>query len=215
MNQAIYRLMAGFRRFKEKYFQDNMENSIYGRLATEGQAPKTLLIGCSDSRVDPAILTGAEPGDLFVVRNVANLVPPCETGVSGFRGVSSAIEFAVVNLKVENIVVLGHRQCGGVRALMQGITENPDSFIGSWMKIAKDARTKVLADHPKADEETRWRYAELETIKVSLRNLHSFPFVKEAVQGRSMNVLGVYFDIEEGELYGYEESSDQFLKLNI
>jgi len=132
--------MVGFRRFREKYFlHADHEHSFYQRLASAGQSPRTLLIGCSDSRVDPAILTGASPGELFVIRNVANLVPPCEVSEVGFHGTSSAIEFAVVNLKVENVIVLGHRQCGGIRALMTETAESSDSFIGQWMSIAKDA----------------------------------------------------------------------------
>src|SRR5271155_4026926 len=103
--------MAGFRKFRDKYFAN--EHPLYRRLSTVGQVPKTLIIACSDSRVDPAILTSASPGELFVVRNVANLVPPFQKG-GGYHGVSAAIEFAVVNLKVENIIVMGHRQCGGI-----------------------------------------------------------------------------------------------------
>jgi carbonic anhydrase len=215
MNKAIVRLMAGFRRFREKYFQENPEHSVYHRLASAGQAPKTLLIGCSDSRVDPAILTGASPGELFVVRNVANLVPPCEPSTIGFHGTSSAIEFAVVSLKVENIVILGHRQCGGIRALMQETPESSQSFIGQWMGIAQRARQKILSEHPEADLETRLRLAEMESIKISIENLLTFPFVKEAMTSRQMNVIGVYFDLEQGELWEYDEPSQQFRQLVI
>lgn len=216
MNTALIRLIAGFRRFREKYFlQRGNDESFYHRLASAGQSPRTLLIGCSDSRVDPAILTGASPGDLFVVRNVANLVPPCEPSAVGFHGTSSAIEFAVTSLNVENIIILGHRQCGGVRALMRGATDNGNSFVGQWMSIAEEARQKVLKEHPHADEETRWRLAEMESIRVSMRNLRTFPFVKEAIETRNMNVIGVYFDLELGQLWEYDESSGQFRQLEI
>jgi carbonic anhydrase len=215
MNIALFRLVAGFKRFREKYFiQNDPENSIYHRLASEGQTPKTLLIGCSDSRVDPAILTGAAPGDMFVVRNVANLIPPCEHSGTGFHGTSSALEFAVQGLKVENIIILGHRQCGGIRALMRG-PEQEKSFIGQWMSIAEEARIKVLADYPNADEDTRCRAAEMEAMKVSLKNLKSFPFVKEAIEKRHMNVIAVYFDLEQGQLWEYEDSTQQFRQLEI
>lgn len=216
MNTAILRLISGFRRFKEKYFPlEEDELSIYHELASVGQSPQTLLIGCSDSRVDPAILFGSSPGEIFVVRNVANLVPPCEPSAVGFHGTSSALEFAVVNLNVENIVVLGHRQCGGILALMQGATEQSDSFIGHWMSIAEEARQKVLTDHPDADEETRWRMAEMESIKVSLKNLQSFPFVKDAILKRGLNVIGVYFDLEQGHLWKYEDTTQQFQQIEI
>src|SRR5690606_34065906 len=132
MNKAIARLVAGFRRFREKNYFQETEHSNYQRLVSHGQTPKTLLIGCSDSRVDPAILTGASPGELFVIRNVANIVPPCEPASVGLHGTSSAIEFAVSFLKVENVIILGHRQCGGIRALMQG-TNGKATFIEKWM----------------------------------------------------------------------------------
>lgn len=209
--------MAGFRRFRERYFLENEfdSNNIYQKLASSGQTPKTLLIGCSDSRVDPAILTGAHPGELFVIRNVANLVPPCEPSRGGLHGTSSAIEFAVVNLKVENVIVLGHRQCGGIRALMSETPTSPDSFVGKWMAIAKGAREKVLKEFPNADEETRWRMGEMESLKISVRNLQTFPFIQEAVKTRQMNVFGVYFDLEQGQLWLFEESEDQFKQLII
>jgi carbonic anhydrase len=216
MNKAIIRLMGGFRRFREKYFlQNDLGDSFYHRLSTEGQSPKTLLIGCSDSRVDPAILTGASPGDLFVVRNVANLVPPCEPSAVGFHGTSSALEFAVATLKVENVIVLGHRQCGGIRALMSGETTRTDSFIRQWMSIAEEARDKVFSEHPGADEETRCRLGEMESMKVSLKNLRTFPFVREAIESRQMNIFGVYFDLEQGHLWLYDETTDQFNQLPI
>jgi carbonic anhydrase len=216
MNKAIIRLMGGFRRFREKNFLHNdLGDSFYQRLSTEGQSPKTLLIGCSDSRVDPAILTGASPGELFVIRNVANLVPPCEPAAVGFHGTSSAMEFAVVNLKVENIIVLGHRQCGGIRALMSGEAPDPESFIRQWMSIAEDARVKVLSEYPNADLETRCRMAEMESICVSLRNVHSFPFVRKAVEAGHLNVIGVYFDLERGHLWHYDEVSKKFVQLSV
>ena len=215
MNKAIARLVVGFRKFREKYFlESDSEHSFYHRLATTGQTPKTLLIGCSDSRVDPAILTGANPGELFVVRNVANLVPPCEHSAVGFHGTSSAIEFAVVGLKVENIIILGHRQCGGINALMKG-TANSDSFIAQWMSIAESAKEKVLEMHPNADDETKWRLAEMESLKISYKNVHSFPFVKEAIQSRQMNVLCIYFDLEQGQLFELDYKTEEFKQLVI
>lgn len=216
MNKAIFRLMAGFRRFREKYFaQDDPENSLYQKLASAGQTPKTLLIGCSDSRVDPAILTEALPGELFVVRNVANLVPPCEPSAVGYHGTSSALEFAVVNLKVENVIVLGHRQCGGIRALMASSPDTSQSFIGQWMNIAQEVRHKILKEHSGAEEETRCRLAEMESLKISLRNLRTFPFVRDAIKERQMNVIAVYFDLEQGQLWELDEESDQFRLLLI
>lgn len=214
MNKALVRLIAGFRRFRGKYFLlDDLEKSVYQKLAAQGQTPKTMMIGCSDSRVDPAILTDASPGELFVVRNVANLVPPCEPSRVGFHGTSSALEFAVINLRVENIIVLGHRQCGGIRALMRGPGEG--TFIERWMSIAEEARDRVLSLHPEADEDARCRLAEMESIKVSLKNLRTFPFVQEAIESRQMNLVGIYFDLEQGQLWEYEEAHQQFRQIEI
>lgn len=216
MNKPLVRLMVGFRKFREKYFlSDDSEGSVYQKLSVSGQTPKTLLIGCSDSRVDPAILTGASPGELFVVRNVANLIPPCEPSAVGFHGTSSAIEFAVTGLKVENIIILGHRQCGGIRALMSGATDSGPSFIGQWMSIAEEARQNVLKNYPEADEESRWRLAEMESLKVSLKNITTFPFVKEAIENRQLNIIGVYFDLELGQLWEYDSSAQEFRQLEI
>lgn len=204
--------MVGFRNFRDKYFQENLENSLYQRLSSVGQNPKTLLIGCSDSRVDPAILTEAGPGDLFVVRNVANLVPPFENKTSGFHGISSAIEFAVVNLKVENVIVLGHRQCGGIRTLVNGTS---GQFIQRWMSIAESAKRTVLHNNPTADEATLLRLIEMEAIKISITNLKSFPFIQTAIQERNLNIVGVYFDLEQGALWEFNEPQNAFNELKI
>lgn len=201
--KEVLRLMAGFRRFREKYFQ---EKSIYEKLSSGGQSPKTLFIGCSDSRVDPAIITSASPGELFVIRNVANLVPPCEMG-QGLHGVSSAIEFAVVNLKVENILILGHRQCGGIRSLM---TEQsaPNSFVGRWMQIAQSAKERVQLKYANEPVEAQIRHCEMESIVNSIQNLRTFPFIQEAIEKRDLQVIGVYFDLELGQMHELTESME-------
>lgn len=208
----ILKLMVGFRKFHQKYFES--ENEVYHRLSTTGQGPKTLIIGCSDSRVDPAMITSASPGELFIVRNVANLVPPYETG-GGFHGVSAAIEFAVVNLQVENVIVLGHRQCGGVRALMLNEQTKQDGFVGQWMRIATNAKERVLARHSGEDAESLCRHGELESIVTSLSNLRTFPFVEEAIEKREMVVMGIYFDLELGQLLAYDDEQGDFKPIEI
>ena len=214
-NKDVLKLLAGFRRFRERYFLQT--NSLYSRLSVRGQSPKTLIIACSDSRVDPAIITSADPGELFVVRNVANLVPPFETS-DGFHGVSSAIEFAVVNLKVDNIIILGHRQCGGIRSLMLETEANRQKgFVSSWMQIASDAKERVLlrAKTEPMDEEALCRCGEMEAIKTSVRNLRTFPFVVEAVRDRGLNLLGIYFDLENGDICEWNESDDKFDMIDL
>lgn len=210
--KEILKLMIGFRRFRDRYF--STEASLYQRLSSSGQTPKTLIIGCSDSRVDPAIMSSASPGDLFVVRNVANLVPPCESG-GRFHGVSSAIEFAVQNLKVENVVILGHRQCGGIRALVTNQSTNPNSFVDRWVQIAQSAKEKVIAENPDADLETLCRSCEMESIVTSLENLKTFPFVREAIAQRGLMLLGIYFDLESGRLLEYNEETKGFQNIEV
>lgn len=202
----ILRLFAGFRRFRERMFL--REDSVYQRLST-GQAPKTLIIACSDSRVDPAIMTSASPGEIFVIRNVANLVPPFESANSGFHGVSAAIEFAVVNLKVENVLIMGHRQCGGIAALMSD-SPGTGEFVRKWVGIAAEAKARVLSQYATSDFDMQCRHCERESIVTSLQNLKTFPFVQAAISEREMHVLGIYFDLESGELFEYDHELDAF-----
>lgn len=216
MSKALAHITVGFRKFHDRYFKGtDEENSVYHRLSTEGQTPKTLLIGCSDSRVDPALLMGAEPGDLFVVRNIANLVPPWESPGSGFHGTSSAIEFAVMNLKVQNIIVLGHRQCGGINALLSGATKQELSFVHQWMEIAHEARTKIQTHHAHENFETQWRIAEMESLKISINNLQTFPFVREAVSAGQVSIIGIYFDLELGQLWIFQNESGEFAPVEL
>lgn len=207
--KEIAKLLIGFRHFREKFY--NSGPSEYNQKLAQGwQGPKTLIIGCSDSRVDPAILGAAGPGELFIVRNVANLVPPYEPE-GGRHGVSSAIEFAVVNLKVENVIILGHRQCGGIRALLFPEQTQAGGFVQKWMKIADPAKERVLALNPNADQNVLWKQTELESIRTSLENLRSFPFVAEAEKERGLSIMGIYFDIEKGELLELNEKTGVFM----
>ncbi len=210
MKKEILKMVAGFRRFRDRFFSEH--NSVYDRLASSGQSPKTLMIACSDSRVDPANLFSTSPGEVFVVRNVANLVPPFESTM-GFHGVSAAIEFAVVNLKVENIVVLGHRQCGGIQSLFQPENVMQGGFVSQWMSIAKEAKEKVLIKHPTADLLTLCKECEQESIAISLQNLKSFPFIEEAISKRDMQIHGIYFDLEQGQLWFYDDAIDSFSEI--
>lgn len=204
--------MDGFRLFREKFYLS--EDPTYGRLSTRGQGPKTLIIGCSDSRVDPAILSSSGPGDIFVVRNVANLVPPYETS-GGRHGVSAAIEFSVVNLKVETVIVLGHRQCGGIRALMFPEDSQAGGFVQEWMKIAEDAKERALDMTGSGDPDIMWRLCELESIRTSVENLRSFPFVADAAKNRNLQIVGIYFDLEKGEFLELDEKAGTFSPLHV
>jgi len=208
--QEIERFITGFRSFKENYF--GLETAVFEPLKT-GQSPKTMIIGCSDSRVDPAILTNCSPGDIFTVRNVANLVPPYVED-SGQHGVSAALEFAVCHLGVEHIIVLGHSQCGGINALMTGTCDcTGGSFISRWMSIANPAKERVLAElHDKATV-LQQRAAEQASILLSLENLHSFPWIDDRVKAGTLSLHGWYFDISLGDLLEYKPDHGSFEKI--
>ncbi len=207
----IERFITGFRHFQKDYF--GPEGSRFEPLK-QGQSPKTMIIGCSDSRVDPAILTNCAPGDIFTVRNVANLVPPFEKS-GGLHGVSAALEFAVCHLKVEHIIVLGHSQCGGINALMAGSCGcKGDSFISSWMSIAASARERVLAELPDKDAKLQQRAAEKAAILLSLENLRTFPWIDQQVADSTLSLHGWYFDLDAGELYEYRPISGLFHKID-
>lgn len=208
--QDIKRFIAGFRTFQENYFGSGVDHF---EPLKEKQTPKTMIIGCSDSRVDPALLTNCAPGDIFTVRNVANLVPPYEES-GGLHGVSAALEFAVCHLKVEHIVVLGHSGCGGIKALMAdncGCTGG--GFISNWMSIAVPAREQVLSELPGKDPALQQRAAEQAAILLSLENLSTFPWIKQRVIGGSLSLHGWYFDITKGELLEYQPEQSSFVKV--
>ena len=207
----IAAFLAGFERFKAKYFDG--EESLFSRLR-QGQNPRVLAISCCDSRVDPAMLTGADPGDMFVVRNVANLVPPYRNGAE-MPGIRADIEFAVKGLNVEQIIILGHRSCGGIQALMdgEGITENHYEFIGTWVSIARQARERVLRELPDATADVQAKACEQLAISLSLDNLLSFPWIREKVEAGTLTLHGWYFDIETGDLQGYSAETASFVSL--
>ncbi|WP_374076196.1 carbonic anhydrase [Bdellovibrio bacteriovorus] len=211
MSDEVKKLVDGFHKFQNKYFVKDTD--LYENLNTGGQAPKTLMIGCSDSRVDPALLTQAKPGDIFVIRNVANLVPPYEVG-GGFHGVSSAVEFAVKNLKVENIIVLGHEQCGGINALLTGTHDNTKpSFISSWVRIAAEAKIEVLKEMPNASLKDQLNSCAKKAILISIENLMSFPFIQERMKSHELKIYGWFFDLEAGKLLEFNYEQRKFVEI--
>lgn len=205
---SIPNLVEGFQRFREQHFERN--DSLYQQLVKEGQTPKTLVVACCDSRVDPALVLDCEPGDLFVIRNVANLVPPSESR-AGHHGTTAAIEYAIRILKVEHIIVLGHAHCGGINTLVKtGGVSNPDSYMADWMCLAESARASVMAEMPDAPQEIQMRACEQRAILVSLQNLMTFPWVREQVENDALTLHGWYFDIEHGQLMRFNPTTDCF-----
>jgi carbonic anhydrase len=201
-----------YRRFKHRHFGPNADH--YEELANYGQNPEVMLISCCDSRVDPETIFSAMPGELFVMRNIANLVPPYETG-GKFHGVSSAIEFAVLNLRVKHLVVMGHSGCGGVRvALNQSVPIQTESqFVSRWMSLLDDARLRVLAAKEMEPQEVKQAALEREGIKTSIKNLRTFPFVRNFEDKGRLSLHGAYFDIATGTLSALNHSRGDFFPL--
>ncbi|SDB61248.1 carbonic anhydrase [Belnapia rosea] len=187
------RLIDGYRRFRVETWP--RERARFEELAERGQSPKTMVIACSDSRVDPQMIFSAAPGELFVVRNVANLIPPYMPDAA-FHGTSAALEFAVRVLKVERVLVLGHALCGGVAALLNGAPPEAQDFVAGWISIAKEARERVLRCEPAERQEV----GEHEAVRISLRNIMTFPWVAEAVAEGRLTLHGAHFGVATGKL---------------
>lgn len=198
-------LVEGYRRFKSDAYVK--QKARYDALASHGQAPPIMVISCCDSRVDPATIFDTTPGQVFALRNVASLVPPYETG-GGLHGVSAAIEFGVLGLEVRHIVVLGHAQCGGIKASLEGanLGHQGHSFIDGWVDIIGPARDKILASTSKDPQ----RDLELDAVRVSLANLRSFPFIAAREQSGQLKLHGAYFGIADGNLYVLNDENDIF-----
>ncbi len=185
-------LLEGYRRFRAEIWP--AERARYEALAHWGQSPETMVISCSDSRVDPQTVFGAVPGEMFVLRNIGGIVPPYQPDTAGYHGSSAVIEFGVRVLRVSRIVVLGHAQCGGIRAMVLGAPPQARDFVASWVEIAKPA---VSAD---GDEATRLDKTEVAVVRLSLANLMTFPWVADAVREGRLALRGFRFDIHTGVL---------------
>ncbi len=211
---GISSLLDGYARFKKVQYQE--QRALYEKLEAEGQSPRTLFIACCDSRCDPSIITEASPGELFVVRNVANLVPPYSPD-GNHHGTSAAIEFAVRHLKVEHIIVMGHAQCGGVKHLLASATapEVKDDFLTSWMSIATEARDLVITNTGNNTEPDAQLALELEMVRLSLRNLMTFDWVKKRVDNGGLQLHGWYFGIASGELQRLDPLTNEFHPLDV
>ena len=201
----ITELVDGYHRFLAGRYPQ--EAALYRSLAEAGQAPKIMIIACCDSRADPAAIFNAGPGQLFIVRNVANLVPPFEPH-GDYHGTSAALEFAVTELGVETVVVMGHARCGGVSAFLDGISEQKGKrgFIGRWLSLLNAAQTEAGVD----SIESRQQAMEHSSVRLSLENLETFPFISERLADGRLQLRGAYFDIADGRLLGLDPQSGQF-----
>jgi carbonic anhydrase len=207
--RALDRLIAGYRRFRESAWEPRRERWAALR---EGQEPDVMVIACSDSRVDPAQIFDVDPGEIFVLRNVAAMVPPFET-TPGHHGVSAALEFAVQFLKVKQIVVMGHGMCGGCRAAltqeMHGTEPGEGGFIADWIGLLDEARRPIAAQLG-TEGRVAERAMEQAGVRVSLANLRTFPCIRRKERSGELSLTGAFFAISDGVLHLLDEASDEF-----
>ena len=191
------RLTQGYRSFIDRRFVNERER--YERLAESGQQPEIMLIGCVDSRVSPEVIFDASPGELLVVRNVANLVPPYEPDRDSQHGTSAALEFGIQALRVKHVVVLGHALCGGIRAFANDIAPlSAGDFIGRWVSQIAPAAKKIAPRE--ISDEDYLRKLEFASVELSLDNLMTFPWIKERVDRGDLQLHGAYFGVATGRL---------------
>ncbi|THU62079.1 hypothetical protein C4D60_Mb01t01380 [Musa balbisiana] len=197
----VERLTSGFERFKKEVYEENPD--LFSQLAV-GQSPKFMVFACADSRVCPSVVLNFQPGEAFTVRNIANMVPPYDQ--IKYSGVGAAIEYAVLNLKVEYIVVIGHSSCGGIKGLMSIKEDGTTStdFIEEWVKICLPAKEKVVAEHAALSFADQCTQCEKEAVNVSLENLKTYPFVSDALEKTTLKLIGAHYDFVAGSFETWE-----------
>ncbi len=208
---ALERLLKGFADFRLGYYQEHLD--LFEKLATEGQSPKILIIGCSDARVDPGILTQTRPGDIFTVRNIAAMVPPAVIPPDQTQhGTSAAIEYAVRGLEVEHVVVLGHALCGGIAALVDGVNSVYASYdyVSTWTVVARNVRDVAVHDLAGRPREEIVRAVEQAAVVNSVANLMTFPWIAERVAAGTLVLHAWWFNLTEGQLYAFNQEAATF-----
>lgn len=201
------KLLDGISKFRRQDFESHKE--LFSSLGG-GQKPHTLFISCSDSRIDPNMITGTKPGELFIIRNIANIVPPYRIS-DEYLATTSAIEYAVLALGVENIVVCGHSNCGGCAASMKSEEEMAAlPHTRKWLELIKPVTQKVLERFPEGEPEAREWYVEQGNVVEQLRHLMTFPYIKDRVEKGELVLSGWYYIIETGEIYVYDEGCGLF-----
>lgn len=205
---GVDKLMQGYRHYRDDKYEKN--RPLIEDLVSRGQHPEVAVVACSDSRVDPAILFQADPGDLFMVRNVANLVPPMEEEGT-YHGTSAALEFAVLGLGVKHIIVLGHAHCGGIKLMMEPQPyDSAFKFVPAWVSMLNAAHRRVRATMSQAGDEARTRACEQNAVLVSLENLTTFPWVRDRIDAGELTLHGWYVDIAAPELSSYDWEAGKF-----
>ncbi len=204
---GVEKFLQGFQSFRRDQFPACQ--AAYRRLFEQGQSPRAIVVSCVDSRVDPVTLTQADPGDLFIVRNVANLVPAFDHG-GGLNAVGAALEYAVKSLKIPNIIVLGHAHCGGIGHAMTGMQGADDDFITSWMQIARPVVDEALQSQSGNSSDESRLECELAGIKGSLSNLMTFPWIARPVEEQRLFLHGWHIDMAKGQLRVWDSDTGQF-----
>lgn len=209
----IGKLISGFRTFKATTFA--RENNVIQHLIAQGHKPSTLVISCSDIRLSPSEILAANPGDLYVINNIGGLIPKC--GTEGISGILSSLEYAVNELEVENIVVLGHTKCDGMRMMMseeftdeKGLSES----MKIWLSVASEARDAVKKQLADKSEEEQRSACEYESIIITMRNLISYPYIKKRMDQNKLNIFGWRFDIESGVISAFDPDTKFFEEIS-
>jgi len=199
MEESFNKIIKGYSNFRKKYAIN--DNSVMRSLAYHGQKPEVMVVACCDSRVDPAVILQTDPGDLFVVRNVANIVPPYEQD-DGYHGISAALEFGVCHLNVKHLIILGHSQCGGIQALLNSKNLKQNDFITHWVSLIK-----TNPDDQDVDVVSK------QALLQSYQDCLTFPWIKERVTQEKLIIHLWFFDIKEGEIFTYSFEDSQYQQL--
>jgi carbonic anhydrase len=202
------KLVKGIHSFQRGFFAKHRE--LYHQLATAGQQPETLFINCSDSRVDPNLITNSAPGELFIVRNVGNVVPNMDLP----GGTAAAIQYAVEVLNVENIIVCGHTQCGALKAILDPDSVTHLEYVSRWVKSTIDVKKLIDEKYEHLEGEERLNAAIQENVLAQIEHLRQFPFVADRMDAGKLQVNGWVFDVGRGEVYDYDPDIGEFLSLS-
>jgi len=200
MENSLAKILQGYQQFREKYAQG--DNSVMQYLSNYGQKPKIMVVSCCDSRVDPALILQCDPGDLFVVRNIANIIPPYEKD-EAHHGTSAALEFGIGFLKVKHLILLGHSQCGGIELLLSNKNANHNDFITNWVSLIKTPHT-----HLQDQDE----FAKL-ALNQSLEHCLTFPWIKDKVAQNELKIHLWFFDVKQGQVFTYSETDKKYRPL--
>lgn len=200
MENSLTKILQGYQEFRKKYAQG--DNSVMQYLSNYGQKPKIMVVSCCDSRVDPALILQCDPGDLFVVRNIANIIPPYEKD-EAHHGTSAALEFGIGFLKVKHLILLGHSQCGGIELLLNNNNANHNDFITNWVSLIKT---------PQAHLQDPDEFAKL-ALKQSLQHCLTFPWIKDKVAQQELNIHLWFFDVKQGQVFTYSDADKKYQPL--